>query len=177
MKKFFLTLFFSIFSVFLFADPIEYNAEHNFPPSKDFPPPPVHHKPGKYKNFHGKRFVSENESKDFKAVIIRTFDFIDIVLMEILFNGPVDSESINSECIKVNHIPVDFNQLRFSKNRSTFRFILSKDFLSKDTDCFLFEMENIKSVNGNRMQDVELKNCTLASEYRFSEKEQLWKRF
>ena len=74
-------------------------------------------------------------------------------------------------------IPVDFNQLRFSKNRSTFRFILSKDFLSKDTDCFLFEMENIKSVNGNRMQAVELKNCTLASEYRFSEKEQLWKRF
>lgn len=182
MKKIFFSLILFLTAVFLFAAPPADSVSSDFPPLSDFPvppdfpsPPPGPRKPGKHKNFHGKRFIDEN--RDFKVVIIRTFDISDMILMEVLFNGPVDSESIHSDCIKVNHTPVDFNQLRFSKNRSSFRFILSKAVLNEDKDSFLFEMEKIKSINGNEMPSVELKNCTLSSEYRFSEREKVWKRF
>lgn len=128
-----------------------------------------------YRNFHGKRFTAEN--RDFKAVIIRTFEISDVILIEVLFNNPIDSESITSECVMVNNIPAELNQIRFSKNRKSFRYIFPKEKLSDGTDIFLFNLKNIKSINGNEMIAVELKDCDCSCEYRNSERDGLWKKF
>lgn len=170
MKKitFCLIIFFS--SIYLFAVPPLPPGHH---PSG---PGPEHHELKRnYRNFHGKRFKKENG--DFKAVIVRSFDISDVVLIEVLFNNPIDAESVHPECIQINKKSIDLNQLRFSKKRNSIRFIVAKESLEETNLCFSFELEKIKSINGNEVIPVKFSDCLLSSEYRFSEREKAWKKF
>lgn len=166
MKKLFINIVLFFSAVFLFAAP-------PLPPG---PPPPDRPRVNKnHKNFNGKRFP--NEDMEFKSVIIRTFDISDMILLEVLFNNPIDSNSITSESIQIDCEPVDLNQLRFSKTRQSFRYLFPKSSLKNGNESFMFEIKNIKSVGGKEMASVELKDCAVASEYRFSERENTWKKF
>ena len=175
MKKilFCLVLFFS--AVYVFAEPpMPPDFRPKVPGQENFRPGP-HNPKRNYRNFHGKRFI--NEEREFKAVVIRSFDISDVFLIEVLFNGPIESNSLQPECIKFNDVPVDLNRLRFSKNRNSIRMVFPKEAFSGSEETFSFELRKIKSISGNEIIPVTFKKCQFSSEYRFSEREKEWKRF
>lgn len=175
MKKilFCLLLFFS--AVYVFAElPVPPEFRPKVPGQENFRPEP-HNPKRNYRNFHGKRFI--NEDREFKAVVIRSFDISDVFLIEVFFNCPIESNSLQSECIKINDMPVDLNQLRFSKNRNSIRMVFPKETFNKGEVTFSFELRKIKAINGNEIIPVTFNNCQFSSEYRFSEREKEWKKF
>lgn len=162
MKKIFAGIFLFLSAVFLVAEP-------------PFPRPEHQHFEKPYRNFHGKRFT-EYEG-DFKPIIIKSMENPDTYILEVLFNGPVDPESVKPECIKINGDPVSIIHLRYSKRRNAFRLIIPKDLFEIKENTFTLNLSDLKSITGNIMAPVEFENCVILSEYRFSEREKVWRKF
>jgi len=125
--------------------------------------------------FHGKSMI-ENSDR-FIPIFIKNYESNEKIFVEIFFSMPVKIQSFSKECIYINDQPIPVNNIRFTKKKQGVLIIVPDTIQGLDEKDFTITIKDIVSISNKTIETMEITQCQTNSEYRYLEKENIWKRF
>jgi len=139
------------------------------------PPMPPHYGPeNDYRNFRGRRIIDDN--RRFIPIFIRSASYENFIFIEIFFTQPINVASLMRDCIFVDNHPISLDIIRFTKNNCGLRFVIPNDSENLEKTDFILEIKDIVSVTNAVIEPVKIEDCQINCEYRYLEREEIWKK-
>lgn len=143
---------------------------------QQLPPPPPHS--GNYRAYHGNRIPDRPDIFALIGIKIRSsIKEENVVIIELFFNDGLNPQSITTDCITITNknqeeILIPEDSIFFSKNIRSVRFVIPTE-----DNAFSLEIKDIKSFTNEQMLPIQIDNLELDTEYHYSRRDKIWKRF